>query len=579
MRRCIRFIAVLLLLIGSTTPAPGQGQPGQSPGTRTPQGPGQQRTPARGVPADQPVTGTAVIRGYVVSLESGAPLRRAQVRASASEIRRSRLATTDGEGRFEFRELPAGRYRLTATKGGFVTLQYGQRRPPQSGTPIELRDRQIIEKVVIGLPRGSVIAGRITDEFGEPIPFANVNAMQSRLVGGVRRWTSTGRGDRTDDLGQFRLFGLAPGEYIVSASLQTMTRDQATEASTEPTGFAPTYFPGVPSVGDALRITVGVGEENSNASFALISTHLVTVEGIVISAEGTPVTGGRVMLSPADSSGALMSMGGGNSGNVDRSGRFRITNVAPGQYVAQARVPSARNTGQIARVPVTVGGDKVENVTLVMVAGGRIRGRITTDTGEPLPLQGQRVLVFANPVAVSNMSFGGGSGNARVNPDGTFEIAGLADPRMIRVMAPSGWTLKAVIAGGRDYADTPIEVAPGQTISGVEIVLTNRVSNLSGIVSDGRGRPMLDASVVVFPDEPRLWTYASRYVRIARPDQEGRYRIDSLPAFDRYLAIAVQDLEDGQSRDPAYLTTVRPSATRFGLREGEGVTLDLKLQP
>src|SRR5687768_2074317 len=114
-------------------------------------------------------TGTGRIRGRVVSGETGSPLRRAQVRISGPEIG-AKTALTDSEGRFEFRELPAGRFTVNATKSGFVTVQYGQTRPFESGKAIELTEGQVLEKTDLSMPRGSVISGRILDEFGDPVP-------------------------------------------------------------------------------------------------------------------------------------------------------------------------------------------------------------------------------------------------------------------------------------------------------------------------------------------------------------------------------------------------------------------------
>ena len=162
-------------------------------------------------------TGTAIIRGTVVAADSGSPIRRAQVRASGQGVP-PRLASTDAQGRFELRELPAGRYTLTASKGGFVSLQYGQRRPSESGTPLELGDGQTIEKITIGLPRGSVLGGRITDEFGEPVANASVQAQTYTYQQGKRVLTPTGQGAQTNDLGEFRLFWLTPGDYYISAT-------------------------------------------------------------------------------------------------------------------------------------------------------------------------------------------------------------------------------------------------------------------------------------------------------------------------------------------------------------------------
>ena len=164
--------------------------------------------------ADAP-RGTSVLRGQIMAADTGAAIRRAQVRVNSPDARESRVATTDQQGRFEIKQLPAGRYTITASKGGFVALQYGQRRPSESGTPIELGDGQTIDKIAIALPRGSVLGGRITDEFGEPVANASVSAWRYGFVGGARRMMPAGQNSRdtTDDQGQFRLFGWPPGDY------------------------------------------------------------------------------------------------------------------------------------------------------------------------------------------------------------------------------------------------------------------------------------------------------------------------------------------------------------------------------
>src|SRR6185369_901614 len=111
---------------------------------------------------------TGVLRGQVMA-STGVPIRRAQVRAMSMEGAGGGVTSTDNEGRYEIKDLPAGRFNITASKGGFVTGQFGQRRPTDPGTPIELTDGQTAEKVNFTLSRGSVIAGKIVDDGGEPV--------------------------------------------------------------------------------------------------------------------------------------------------------------------------------------------------------------------------------------------------------------------------------------------------------------------------------------------------------------------------------------------------------------------------
>src|SRR5687768_17577104 len=164
-------------------------------------------------------TGTGRIKGRLVTADTGTPVRRAQVRLSGPDIM-PKSAATDQEGRFEFKDLPAGAFSVSASKSGFVTVNYGQKRPFEPGKPIEIVDGQVVENADITMPRGSVISGRIMDEFGDPIADTQVSAMRSTWVNGRRRLQSAGRTATTNDLGQYRIYGLPPGDYFVSATLR-----------------------------------------------------------------------------------------------------------------------------------------------------------------------------------------------------------------------------------------------------------------------------------------------------------------------------------------------------------------------
>ncbi len=526
--------------------------------------------------------GTAIMRGQIVAADTGTPIRRAQVRISSPEAREGRLAATDAQGRFEIKELPAGRYTLTASKGGFVTLQYGQRRPSESGTPIELGDGQTLDKLLIALPRGSVLGGRITDEFGEPVANASVIAMRYSYAAGGRRLTAAAGSnsrDTTDDQGHFRLFGLPPGEYFVSATLRT-GGTEAADPTGETSGYAATYYPGTPNIAEAARVTLAVSQENTNVSFGLIATRLVRVSGMVMSSDGAPAPGATVMLVPGGTAGGrgVVMQQGGNGGRTDRTGAFEMGNIAPGRYQVQARSGGRGpgGEGELARMDLVVGADDVTGLTLVTTPGAVVSGTVVSDTGEPFDFRPQQLQVAARAFNLDVPGIGGG-GAGRVGDDWSFELRNLTDTRLFRVNAPQAWVLKSVGLNGQDITDTPVEFPPGQSVTGVQVVLTKKVSALSGVVSDAGGKPLLDATVVVFPADEKLWAFQSRFIKAARPDQAGTYRMTGLPPSEDYLVVALQGLEDGQAGDPDFLATVKDLATEFTLAEGETKAVDVKL--
>lgn len=525
--------------------------------------------------------GTSVIRGQIVAADTGTPIRRAQVRVASPDARESRIATTDQQGRFEIKELPAGRYTLTASKGGFVSLQYGQRRPSESGTPLELADAQTMEKVTIALPRGSVLGGRVTDEFGEPVANANVIAWRYAYAAGARRMQPAGQNarDTTDDQGHFRLFGLPPGDYYVSATLRTGGPEVTDPMGGEPSGYAATYFPGTTNVAEATRITIGVAQENTGISFGLIATKLVTVSGQVLMSDGAPASNGIVMLLPSAAGGNRpgMAMQQGGAGNrIDQNGTFRLTNVAPGRYQVQARAGGNRDF-ELSRLELAVGADDVDGLTMVTAPGANVSGTVVSDNGEPFDFKGQQLQVAARPGSPDVMGPGGAMAGARVGDDFTFSLRNVIDAVIIRAQAPQGWATKAVFANGVEITDTPTEFPAGQTITGVQVVLTKKITTLTGQITDTKGNPVLDATVVVFPTNDKLWTFQSRFIRAARPDQEGKYRVTGLPGPENYLVVALQGLEDGQAGDPEFLASVKELGAKLELGEGESKAVDVKL--
>jgi hypothetical protein len=543
-----------------------------------------QRAPVRPMrPGEAPPKGTAVLKGQVMA-STGTPIRRAQVRAMSMEGRGGGVTSTDNEGRFEIKELPAGRFNISASKGGFVTGSFGQRRPGEPGTPIELADGQAAEKVNFTLSRGSVISGKIVDDGGEPVSGTQVTAMRFAFMGGARRLMpggGEGGSDRTDDQGTFRLYGLPPGDYYISASNRSGVMMVGPNINnTEADGFAPTYYPGTPNMSEASRITVKAGQEMSGANFALIVARMARIKGRAINSRGESFTGGMLMLMPND---PLTGMNFGmnmTSAMIAGDGTFQFANVAPGRYNLQVRptgMPSANS--EFANLAVTVGNEDIDNLIITTAAGAIAHGVIVTDDGSAPPFRHEQVQIFPNSADASVMTMGGGP--AKVNEDYSFEMTGLSDRRLIRAGVNSGaastWSMKAVLFDGEDVTDKGIEFAPGRAYEGLQIVMTQKVTDLSGLITDERNRPIVDATVIVFPANKELWTFASRYIRTARPDTNGRYDIRTLPPSEDYMVIAVQNLESGQGGDPEFLARAIEEAKKLSLAEGETKAVDIKL--
>lgn len=535
-----------------------------------------------GVPAQPPPardasqrTGTARIRGRVFDAQSGQPLRKAQVRAFSPELRDNRLATTDTNGAYEFKDLVAGRYNLTAAKGSFVQLAYGQTRPFEQGRPLEIADGATIEKIDFSLPHGSVVTGRILDDFGDPAADVQVIAMRYQYIQGRRRLTPAGRASMTNDLGEFRIFGLPPGQYYLSATLRGMGM-MMDASSDDRSGYAPTYYPGTPNAAEAQRVTISLGQTLTDLNMALVQARIARVSGTAVDSNGKPMTGGFIMVMQRN--GAMTMANGG--GQIRPDGTFSVSNLAPGEYtlMAQVRGPLMPGENESASARVTIAGEDIEGVQLVATKPITATGRILAD---PAALSTLRPSMLSIALAALNPDemMMGPAGMGKVNDDFSFELKARPGRHLIRLNAANaalGLTTKAVRYNGVDVTDSGFEFRPDEDVSGFEIELASHPTEVSGVVTNPHGDVSKDYTVLLFAQDSQKWGFLSRYVSSGRPDQDGRFKVRNLPAGS-YCAVAMDYIEPGEATDPEFLERVQPGATTFSLNEGETKTLDLKL--
>jgi len=495
----------------------------------------------------------------------------------ANERNVRRMATTDASGRYEFAQLPEGRYIVSASKGGFVSLQYGQRRPFEPGKPVAVGADEVVERIEIGLPRGSAISGRVTDEFGEPLTGAQVDAQRYQYgPGGERALNGVGAFGTSDDRGEFRVYGLMPGEYVLSASLSAPVNINLDAATGSTEGFPPTFYPGTSNPAEAEAIRVGLGEETT-VTFALRAARTARISGTVVDSQGRPGTGASVMFE---------SFAGGYSqvrfgGVVGSDGSFSLANVPAGEHLIQVRgvASGPESLPEWANVPVTVTSGDLNGLRIVMQRPGVVSGTVVFEGTSPRTGGSAPLMVIATPATPQRQGTGvfDSFDNGRVDPDGNFEIRGVTGSVLLRAIAlPPAWMMKSATLDGDDVADAPLNMTTSRTVTGVRVVLTDRVTDLSGTVTDDRGESLKEYAVVIVPaDERRGWAQ-TRYVRVPRPDQDGRFRVRGLPQ-GRYYAVAVESLEQGREWDPAFQQIARDSGRNFTLTEGETLTLALKM--
>jgi Carboxypeptidase regulatory-like domain len=524
------------------------------------------------------------IKGTITAADTGAPIRGAEVRLS-SRGSYNRLVTTDGDGLFGLTDLPAGEYRLSVVRTGFTSLLFGQRRPFEAATSIDLSEGETFT-ANLALTRGGAIHGRVIDEFGEPIAGTRVQVLRSRMVQGRRRLQSMGPGDQTDDTGSFRVYGLPPGDYYVTAST-----GPADSVRRDP----PIYFPGTPSFTEAQVINLAAGTEAS-ADFQLQPFRNVRVSGTVFNSSGAPVAAMVQLSSEAVGTGLNFENAGDAraftmTADSRADGRFTIENVPPGPYTLTANssfvagvIAGREAAGPTAGPPkamldvmergpetaseaVLVAGADLTDIALTTRRGGTLSGTFVTENGTVRPLPQGLSAAFRHANGSDGMSMSqGGRGNS-------FRLAGMSGQFYLTINGiPEGWAVSQITVDGADVTDEAIDLKG--TNATARVVLTDRITTISGTVQPRRERASY--SVLVFPDDPARWLYPSRYVRTARVADSGRFSIAGLPANQRYYAVAVDYLEDGEEQDTQVLERLRARAMTFALGEAEqrSVVLD-----
>jgi protocatechuate 3,4-dioxygenase beta subunit len=607
-------------------PVPKPAQPPQLP-------PG----PARDSQALAQAPATAVIMGTVVVNGTGQPADGVRLTLSGNELRGSRSALSDDSGNFAFLALPPGTYTLRATKNGYVSGTYGQKQPGRPGTAIVLNVGQQLKGVTLEVARGGVVSGTIYDEKNRPAVRVNVRVMQWTWQSGERVLTSSGSGT-TDDRGIYRVFGLAPGEYVVNAvppnnpgnmltneDMQSLARmeelmarglaaqadmsklvlerdfaAQPNSVNAEPvSGYAAVYYPGTPQAGNAQAVKVGISQEQLGIDFQLQRVSLSRVTGTVMVPSG--VTAQNVQVRLVETGAMTPGMTQFNA-RPSPQGIFTFNAVPPGQYQLSATVQlpvnrppmpagatlmqtkvemeSQLNASSSRRLwavaDVTVDGSFTPNIGLTLQEGMTITGGVSFDgTAPPPPLN--RIRLTLAPLGQAMQQAGVNTATATADANGRFTFLGVSPGQYrVRTSGATGYAMKSVMADGKDTLDFPLEVKPGENLTNVNVEFTDKTTDLKGTLQSQLGQPTADFTVIIFPTDSRYWVPLGRRIRSARPSTDGKFAFGALPEGD-YRIAAVTDVEPGAWNDPAFLQQLMTASLAVRLVEGQPVVQDIRV--
>jgi len=574
------------------------------------------------------------VSGTVVSDDSPPrPIRRATVSLVSPDLGVPLSTVTGDDGLFSFAGVPAGHYGVVASKPAYVGAFYGSKRPGRGpGVPVAVGAGASVTGISLSLTRGSVIAGTLRLPGGELAHNMPVTAIAVEMVNGAPRLRYAGGRTATDDRGEYRIFGLPAGEYVVIAQpsglimgtptgpndapqttpaevswVEEIARARTGAARSGPAlaaparghtmNYATVFYPGTADFALAVPVQVGPGEERQGVDFALSLVATAAVSGVVVDRSGAPVRGASIALRAGDdrlSIAGIVAARAPVQSAVD--GSFTVPAVAPGRYQLVARAPAsaASDAGIWALQDVVVDGREISNLALQLQPGLAVSGRLRFDAAStPAPdADGlTRARVTVAPVtpdgAIDAIASVRASTAASVAADGTFAITGLV-PASYRIgitmpgvrttptAASGAWTLSSIMLDGADVADRAFDLRPGAPVAGVVATFTDRPTDLSGTLVDQTGRPAPGYPIVVFSADRDDWRQGSRRIAIARPSTDGSFRLVGLPA-GRYHLAAVVSLERSDVDDPSFLEQLVPASLTVLLNDGVRTVQHLKL--
>ncbi len=541
----MRFAGVIFTIILLASAAPGQNE-------------GREGTPDSPQPQSKPGSLCAV-EGVILKTTTGEPAKKVTVTLShfgSGGQTAQQTAIADTNGHFIFQEVAPGKYTMQAGGNGYPFQMYGQEARGPHFKTIALEPGQHEKDIVFKLAPGAVITGTVSDEDGDPVLGANVQALQA---GGASRGRGLAGGAQSNDRGEYRIFGLEAGKYF----LMVNAPNQNVGANGE---YMPTYYPGTTDPSQASRLEVHPGDEMSTMNLIVTRVPCQKVRGRLIIAGSARLSDAHVMLIVRDSENAAPGRSYGAQVD-DEKGDFVIQSVPQGSYFAYGYI----NDGQrnmMGSAPVDVTNGDVDNLVVTLKPPFDLRGRARAESGAPLDFA--RLSIWLQP-SDNQMVRGGG---AALNSDGTFVINDIYDGNYrIRVEGyPEEFYLKSAGLGDVDLLGNGATLTSSQAASWLEILLSRNSGTVSGTVLHD-SHPVPGALVALVPDPPNR--NRVDLVDTKTADNLGRFTLLGLPPGD-FKIFAWDSPQEVNPRDPEFLKPFEDRGQHVHVEEKRLQTVQLE---
>jgi sarcosine oxidase gamma subunit len=527
------------------------------------------QNPAEVTPNAPDKTHKCSVAGTVLRKGTDEPIHFARVTLESDDEGQKKLhAATDAAGKFSFKDVAPAEYHLSVTRNGYVSEYYGARGPMDPGLPLTLTSGKHMDDLIFRMTPAGIITGRVRDENGEPLPGTQVTALLTAYEGGKRTLVPASIAE-ANDLGEFRLYNLAPGKYLLSAGYESNSRMNRAFArllgnQEEREGLVTTYFPGTTDPAQASGISVDAGAELHSMDFSLQPSSLFHVRGNVSGMNaGTSGFPGVVMLRKA-SSGLTAMMPGKNATINPKDGSFDLEEVPPGSYDVIA-FEIAEKTPRMTHKLVEVRGADVEGVQLVFEPGVTIKGHLRWDVKPPAEV------ALSVSLLADEESFGP-SPTAEVHPDGTFELTGVTpDSYSLNVEGPAPDAyLKGAQYGSSDALGA-VNVSAGSSAE-LDLLVGAHGGHIQGTVSNSDPVAVAGVWVTLVPEEPNR--KQKRLYQSVRSGANGKYEFRGV-APGPYDLFGWDSVQEHEWEDPEFLKMYQTKSVSITVGEGETKSVDL----
>jgi hypothetical protein len=488
-----------------------------------------------------------------------------------SEHDRTIAAKSGADGHFLLKNVPAGNYHLKVSRNGYFDVEYGQKKPSDPGAILNLQPGQNMPDLTFKMGRAGVISGRVFDEDGEPMSNVVIEALRNSYKDGHRELTFVTQ-EQSNDLGEFRLYGLSPGRYYVSAEQPSWNHVvgerefNGTGGSSNEKGYARVYYPNAAAPDKASSLTVKEGEEIPSVDFLMKEILVYRIRGKVINlVSKVGMRNITVLVSPRKREMDFWGFGANNFVRAD--GTFEMPEIAPGEYTVTAML---FDEGKMysTQQDVDVVSSDADGLILNLTAGATIPGKVSWEGKPSLGKDDLSVLLQSEQT-----KYGVGESFARVDDGGQFTLKEVPDGtfKMEMMGLSEDCYVKEVRFGETVLPDVELRVKGAG--ANLEITVSSQGARLEGAVLNTESLPVSGAWVAVVPEEDKR-KFLRRY-KSASTDQYGHFEIRGL-APGKYKAFSWEGIEARAWEDPDFLKEYEDKGEEFEVRDGDHKSVELK---